>query len=107
MNAQIDNVTLSFIFIPISLVYSLLILLIWFHFHKHFKGASFWFLSMVLPVLAFSYASLNLTNLSDMSYYQTNDMVVQIAFIIIFHLVGNLFLETGWRSFFREKRKIF
>ncbi len=93
MFGMFDPGTLSLINIPLSVVYSFLILLIKLQFPRQFKGTGFWFLSLLLPAISFTL------------YYINNQYLSFLLFSIITesYFLSNILLLLGWIVFFGDK----
>ena len=93
MFSMFDPRTLSIINIPLSFVYSFLILLVKIQFPRQFKGTGFWCLSLLLPIFTFTLYYINNQSLS----------VLLFNLMALSYFLSNISLLLGWILFFDNK----
>jgi diguanylate cyclase (GGDEF)-like protein len=65
-----------------------------------------WFLSMILPVVAYNYIFLKYSMIPIIPLVQPESLSMPAVITIVSFFLGNLFLEVGWRRFFEVPAQI-
>lgn len=108
--------TLILVNIPMALVFSVLVLVVRINFPRRFRGGLFWFLSLFLPALALVIGFFQappppprgLTGLNPVHtrlLIDSRDPMQHLATIL--YVLGNIFLEAGWRQFYGNRYRQF
>ena len=106
--------TLILVNIPMALVFSIIVLLVRTNFPKRFKGSLFWFLSLFLPALALILGLHHSPpppprGMEGLSAVHTrliiNPKDPSQHLMTLLYILGNIFLEAGWRQFYGNRIK--
>ena len=109
--------TLILVNIPMALVFSILVLVVKINFPRRFKGSLFWFLSLFLPMLALVTGFFQappppppqgpkaLSPVQTRLLIDSRDPMQHI--VTILYVLGNIFLEAGWRQFYGSRHRPF